>query len=183
MTLAAIVSLAISVRADAVRAVHASSKAVAIAETASGPNAPSLMYGLIGTRCSLTLEGIHPKVDNSSASRTACQGAVGGSCGASAVTMLVIAGRPGRILRSDFALGGGLPSVMYITKRVRKVNFLCVRFRQMKGNAGADQLITFTRRLHEASPIEDGELSPAALYQARTFQLMGNICDGWPLHT
>ena len=51
----------------------------------------------------------------------------------------------------------------------------------MKSDARPHQLITFTGRLRESLPIEYRELSPAALYRARTFQLSGNICDGWSL--
>ena len=53
----------------------------------------------------------------------------------------------------------------------------------MKCDARPDQLITFTRCLHEARPIKDRDLPPAALNQSSTLQLSGGIRDGWPLDT
>ena len=53
----------------------------------------------------------------------------------------------------------------------------------MKSDARPDQLIAFTRRLHEARPIKDRDLPPAALNQTSTLQLSGGIRDGWPLDT
>ena len=53
----------------------------------------------------------------------------------------------------------------------------------MKSDARPDQLIALTRRLHEARPIKDRDLPPAALNQTSTLQLSGGIRDGWPLDT
>ena len=50
-------------------------------------------------------------------------------------------------------------------------------------NARAEQLITFTRRLGEALPIEYRDLAATALNQIRTFQFLGCIGDGWSLDT
>src|SRR6202049_4299245 len=49
--------------------------------------------------------------------------------------------------------------------------------------ARSDQLITFTRCLHEAPPIKYRDLPSAALNQTRAFHLPSNIRDGWPLDT
>lgn len=51
------------------------------------------------------------------------------------------------------------------------------------GGALVGQLITFTRCLHEALPIEYRDLPSAARNQTGTFQLPGGIRDGWPLDT
>ena len=51
------------------------------------------------------------------------------------------------------------------------------------GDARAHQLITFTRRLGEALPIEYRHLPATALNQACPFQFPGCIRDGWPLDT
>ena len=51
----------------------------------------------------------------------------------------------------------------------------------MEGDAFSNQLITFTRRLREALPIEYGDLPSAALDQTCAFQLPGSNGDGWPL--
>ena len=72
-----------------------------------------------------------------------------------------------------------MPSVMYITDRA--ATFLYVCFGKVKRDARPDQLITFTRRLHDGLPIEYRELPSAALNQTRIFELSGSICDGWPL--
>jgi hypothetical protein len=60
---------------------------------------------------------------------------------------------------------------------------LCICFGKVKSGAFSDQLITFTRCLREALPIKYRDLPSAALNQAGTFQLPGNIGDGWPLDT
>jgi hypothetical protein len=54
---------------------------------------------------------------------------------------------------------------------------------EVKSDARPDQLITFTRCPHEALPIKDRDLPPAARNQAGMFQLPGSIRDGWPLDT
>src|SRR5215813_4188220 len=73
---------------------------------------------------------------------------------------------------------------MYITAdRVSKLAFYRVCFGKMKSEARPKQLITFTRRLHQAWPVEDRDLPSTALDQTLTFQLLGSIRDGWPLHT
>jgi hypothetical protein len=54
---------------------------------------------------------------------------------------------------------------------------------EVKCDARPHQLITFTRCLCEALPIEYRDLSPASLNQTRPFQLPGGIRDGRPLHT
>jgi hypothetical protein len=64
-----------------------------------------------------------------------------------------------------------------------EARFLCVCFGQVKSDARPDQLITFTRCLHEALPIKYRELLSAARNQTGTFQLPGSIRDGWPLDT
>ena len=51
----------------------------------------------------------------------------------------------------------------------------------MKCSALSDQLITFTRRLHQGLPIKDRDLPSAAFNQAGAFQLPGGIRDGRPL--
>jgi hypothetical protein len=53
----------------------------------------------------------------------------------------------------------------------------------VKSEARPNQLITFTRGLREALPIEYRDLLPAARNQTGTFQLSGSIRDGWPLDT
>jgi hypothetical protein len=53
----------------------------------------------------------------------------------------------------------------------------------VKSDARSDQLITFTRCLNEALPIEYRDLPSAAHNQTGIFQLPGSICDGWPLDT
>src|SRR5438270_13521270 len=58
---------------------------------------------------------------------------------------------------------------------------LCVGFGKMMGNAASNQLVTLTRCLREARPVEYRDLPPAALNQTCTFQFPGGICDGWPL--
>ncbi len=68
-------------------------------------------------------------------------------------------------------------SVMYITE------FRWECFGKVKSDARPDQLITFTRCPHEALPIKDRDLPPAARNQAGMFQLPGSIRDGWPLDT
>jgi hypothetical protein len=64
-----------------------------------------------------------------------------------------------------------------------EARFLCVCFGQVKSDARPDQLITFTRCLHEALPIKYRDLPSAARNQTGTFQLPGSIRDGWPLDT
>jgi len=64
-----------------------------------------------------------------------------------------------------------------------EARFLCVCFGQVKSDARPDQLITFTRCLHEALPIKYRELPSAAHNQTGTFQLPGCIRDSWPLDT
>jgi len=64
-----------------------------------------------------------------------------------------------------------------------EARFLCVCFGQVKSDARPDQLITFTRCLHEALPIKYRELLSAPRNQTSTFQLPGSIRDGWPLDT
>ena len=51
----------------------------------------------------------------------------------------------------------------------------------MKSDSRSDQLITFTRCLREALPVQYRDLPTAALNQTSTFQLPGSIRDGWPL--
>src|ERR1019366_884206 len=71
---------------------------------------------------------------------------------------------------------------MYITGSMG-ARFLCVCFGKVKTDAPPDQLITFTRCLHEALPIKYRDLPPAARNQTGTFQLPGSIRDGGPLNT
>src|ERR1700730_8277557 len=71
---------------------------------------------------------------------------------------------------------------MYITDSGDSI-FLRVYFGKVKCDARPDQLIAFTRCLHEALPIKYRDLPPAARNQAGTFQLPGSIRDGWPLDT
>src|SRR5205807_381998 len=73
-------------------------------------------------------------------------------------------------------------SVMYITDLAGLAS-LRVCFGKVESDARPDQLITFTRCPHEALPIKDRDLPPAAHNQAGTFQLPGSIGDGWPLDT
>src|SRR5713101_3869930 len=71
---------------------------------------------------------------------------------------------------------------MYITDSVES-SFFWVCFGKVKSDARSDQLITFTRCLPEALPIEYRDLPSAARNQAGTFQFPGSIRDGWPLDT
>jgi len=71
---------------------------------------------------------------------------------------------------------------MYITD-LAAASFLRVGFGKVKSDARPDQLITFTRCVHEALPIKYRELPSAARNQTGMFQLPGSICDGWPLDT
>jgi hypothetical protein len=72
-------------------------------------------------------------------------------------------------------------SVMYITEMHNGLRFgICLG--QVGGKARPDQLITFTGCLHEGWPIEDRDLSSAALDQACMFQFSRRIRDGWPLN-
>ena len=91
--------------------------------------------------------------------------------------------------RGEFALrrfaqpAEGDLSVMYITDRICKLPSYRECFGKVKSEARPKQLITFTRRLHQARPVEDRDLPSTALDQTLTFQLLGSIRDGWPLHT
>jgi hypothetical protein len=67
---------------------------------------------------------------------------------------------------------------MYITDLV-PASALRVCFGKVKSDAPPDQLITFTRCLHEALPIKYRELPSAARNQTGMFQLPGSIRDGW----
>ena len=60
-------------------------------------------------------------------------------------------------------------SVMYITESAETPLLLCVCFGKVKSNARPDQLITFTRCLREALPIEYRDLPAAARNQTGTF--------------
>jgi hypothetical protein len=73
-------------------------------------------------------------------------------------------------------------SVMYITDSVES-SFFWICFGKVMGHARPDQLITFTRCLREALPIEYRDLPSAARNQTGTFQLPSSICDGGPLDT
>ena len=68
---------------------------------------------------------------------------------------------------------------MYITEWA---GFLRVCFGKVKSDALPDQLITFTRCLREALPIQYRDLLSAARNQTGIFQLLGSICDGGPLY-
>src|SRR2546421_9095710 len=65
----------------------------------------------------------------------------------------------------------------------RTRNYLRVGLGKVKRGALSDQLITFTRRLHQGLPIKDRDLPSAAFNQAGAFQLPGGIRDGRPLNT
>src|ERR1700726_771931 len=71
---------------------------------------------------------------------------------------------------------------MYITEMAAAI-FLRVCFGKVKSDARPDQLITFTRCLDQALPIEYRDLPSAARNQTGTFQLPGRIRHGWPLDT
>ena len=71
---------------------------------------------------------------------------------------------------------------MYITDEMG-ARFLPVCFGKVKSDARPDQLITFTRFLHESVPIKYPDVPSAARNQTGTFQLPGSIRDGWPLDT
>jgi hypothetical protein len=53
----------------------------------------------------------------------------------------------------------------------------------VKSEARPNQLITFTRCLREASPIEYRDLPPALFDQTGTFEFPEGIRDGRPLDT
>jgi hypothetical protein len=53
----------------------------------------------------------------------------------------------------------------------------------VRSDARPDQLITFARFRDETLPIKYRDLLSAAHDQTGTFQLPGNIRDGWPLDT
>jgi|HubBroStandDraft_2_1064218.scaffolds.fasta_scaffold1381696_1 hypothetical protein len=69
---------------------------------------------------------------------------------------------------------------MYITE-IGRTSFFWVCLGKMKGEARPDQVITFTRCLSQALPIEYRDLSSAARNKTGTFQLVGCIRDARPL--
>src|ERR1700674_5029147 len=71
---------------------------------------------------------------------------------------------------------------MYITDSV-ETSFFRVCFGKVMSHARPDQLITFTRCLREALPIQYRDLPSAARNQTGTFQLPGSVRDGRPLDT
>ena len=83
----------------------------------------------------------------------------------------------------DCELVEGMLSVMYITEFGGTLTLLRVCFGKVKSKARPDQLITFTRCLRKALPIQYRDLPSAARNQTGTFQLPGSIRDGWPLDT
>ena len=60
---------------------------------------------------------------------------------------------------------------------------LCICLGKVSSDARPDQLITFTRRFHEALAINYRDLPSSVLDQTSTFQLPDGMRDGWPLDT
>ena len=80
-----------------------------------------------------------------------------------------------------FALGYAVGNVYYRHRAQSPGLGVCLG--KVKSEARPDQLITFTRCVREALPIEDRDLPSAARNQTVTFQLAGSVRDGWPLDT